>query len=170
MQNIIKDGQLVDDNWQLLRPDENGVLPAVADELDVIVPLASWLAAREAWLARSGQTAVWLSPSDDLTLLRPDLPSLPLIAIDFPSFTDGRGYSLARLLRERYTYAGELRALGDIWQDLVHYLWQVGFNAFEIKHGKNLQDAVKGYDTFSERYQATWRQPLPLFRRRITEK
>jgi uncharacterized protein (DUF934 family) len=66
------------------------------------------------------------------------LPGLPLVAVDFPAFTDGRGYSLGRLLRERYSYAGELRALGDVWVDLLHYLWQVGFNAFEIKDGKDL--------------------------------
>ncbi|XLM20135.1 DUF934 domain-containing protein, partial [Chromobacterium piscinae] len=76
-------------------------------------------------------------------------------------------YSLARLLRERYDFAGELRAVGDVWADLIHPLWQVGFDAFLIKDGKALNDG-DCYNTFSESYQVTYRQPQPLFRRRVT--
>jgi len=168
MQSIIKDGQIIQDSWQVLRADSEGQYPAVAADVDVIIPLSLWLSDKAAWQARAGKTAVWLAPDADLQLVVGDLPSLPLLAVDFPAFTDGRGYSLARLLRERYSYAGELRALGDVWGDLLHYLWQVGFNAFEIKGGKGVETALSGYDTFTERYQSTHREPLPLFRRRVT--
>ena len=168
MQSIIKDGQIVQDGWQILRADAEGQYPAVAPDVDVIVPLSQWLADKAGWLARPGKTAVWLAPADDPQRLAADLAALPLVAVDFPAFTDGRGYSLGRLLRERYSYAGELRALGDVWVDLLHYLWQVGFNAFEIKDGKAIDTALSGYDTFTERYQSTHREPVPLFRRRVT--
>jgi len=168
MRSIIKDGQITQDSWQVLRADEQGQYPQVAADVDVIVPLALWLADKSAWQGRVGKTAVWLAPDADPGLLAADLPDLPLVAVDFPAFTDGRGYSLGRLLRERYSYAGELRALGDVWVDLLHYLWQVGFNAFEIKDGKDTDGALAGYDTFTERYQSTHREPVPLFRRRVT--
>lgn len=168
MRSIIKDGQISQDRWQVLRADAEGQYPAVAADVDVIIPLGVWLADKSVWQTRAGQTAVWLSPDEDPQLLAADLNSLPLVAVDFPAFTDGRGYSLGRLLRERYNYAGELRALGDVWVDLLHYLWQVGFNAFEIKDGKDLGGALSGYDTFTERYQSTHREPVPLFRRRVT--
>ncbi|EEG09301.1 DUF934 domain-containing protein [Pseudogulbenkiania ferrooxidans] len=168
MRSIIKDGQVVTDSWAVLRPDENGKLPEVAPERDVIVPFSAWKAEPSAWQNRAGQVAVWLAPDDEPGELAGHLTSFPLLAVDFPAFTDGRGYSIGRLLRERYHYRGELRALGDVWQDLVHYLWQVGFNSFEIKEGKALEDALKGFGTFSERYHSTWREPEPLFRRRNT--
>lgn len=168
MRSIIKQGQVVADSWSVLRPDEEGVWPAVADDVDVIVPLPMWLSDKAAWQTRAGQTGVWLAPDDDPAELAGQLTGLPLIAVDFPAFTDGRGYSIGRLLRERYGYQGELRALGDVWSDLLHYLWQVGFDAFEIKDGKGIDSALDGYHTFTERYQATHREPVPLFRRRVT--
>ncbi|AXE28955.1 hypothetical protein DK842_02940 [Chromobacterium phragmitis] len=169
MPQFIKDGRLQADSWLLLRPDESGALPlpGVAEGQSVIVPLASWLAGVEGWRMRSGAVGVYLSPDDDPSLLQPYLAELALVAVDFPAFTDGRGYSLARLLRERYDYAGELRAIGDVWADLIRPLWQVGFDAFLIKDGKVLDD-VDYYNTFSDSYQVNYRQPLPLFRRRVT--
>lgn len=165
MRSIIKDGQVVQDSWVVLRPDEEGVLPAANDGQQVIVPLATWLSAPETW--QQQQAGVWLAPDDDPSLLAPYVATIAVVAVDFPAFTDGRGYSLARLLRERLGFTGELRAIGDVWEDLVHYLWQVGFDAFQIKEGKALDSALKGYNVFTERYQATWRQPVPLFQRRV---
>ena len=166
MRSIIKDGQVVTDSWIVLRPDDAGKLPEVAAERDVIVPFTVWKAAPEVWQGRAGRVAVWLAPDAEPAELAGHLAVFPLLAVDFPAFTDGRGYSIGRLLRERFHYQGELRALGDVWQDLVHPLWQVGFNSFEVKEGKALEDALKGFGTFSERYHSTWREPEPLFRRR----
>lgn len=168
MQNIIKAGRCADDRWMLLRPDADKQLPAVDDAADIIIPLTHWLAAPDAWLGRAGHCAVWLAPDDEPADLQPWLDRLTLIAVDFPAFTDGRGYSLGRLLRERHSYAGELRAIGDIWHDHLRALWLVGFDAFEIKPGKPLDACITALECFSEQYQASYRQPEPLFRRRIT--
>jgi len=167
MQNIIKDGLAIEDSWVLLRADAEGRLPAVDNHQDVIVPLRNWLGTPEAWTERKGRTAVWLSPDDEPRELEPVVRLLPLIAVDFPAFTDGRGYSLGRLLRERYNYDKELRALGDVWQDHLQALWQVGFDSFEIKQGKSLEACRDALKAFSDHYQCNYRQPLPWFRRSI---
>jgi uncharacterized protein (DUF934 family) len=166
MPQLIKDGAIVDDRWTLLR--EATSLADVPDGEPAIVPLALWLAQRDALRAR-GEIGVWLRPSDEPDPLAADCAALPLIAIDFPQFTDGRGYSIARLLRERHGFEGELRAIGDVLRDQLYYLRQCGFNAFAVRADRNLEDALKSLGDFSENYQATWARPVPLFRRRATE-
>ncbi|GGY21415.1 DUF934 domain-containing protein [Paludibacterium paludis] len=159
MARIIKDGMLIEDDWVIVRPDEEGGL-RIPDHGRAVMPLAG--------LERGARVpAVWLSPSDDPADYGGDWNAFSLVAVDFPAFTDGRGYSVGRLLRERYKYAGELRAIGDVWKDQLEFLWQVGFNAFEIKHGKPVEEALEALESFSGHYQSTWRQPEPLFRRGI---
>jgi uncharacterized protein (DUF934 family) len=166
MPQLIKDGAIVDDRWTLLR--EAVAVADVPRANAAIVPLALWLPARETLRARA-DIGVWLKPSDDPEALAADCPALPLIAVDFPQFTDGRGYSIARLLRERYAFRGELRAIGDVLRDQLYYLRQCGFNAFAVPADRNLEDALKGLSDFNDSYQATWARPVPLFRRRATE-
>jgi len=86
--------------------------------------------------------------------------------VHFPKFTDGRGYSTARLLRERHGYDGELRAFGDIGRDQIFFLNRVGFDSFVIGEGRSAEDALTGFDDFPETYQAGTDLPIPLFRRR----
>jgi uncharacterized protein (DUF934 family) len=163
MPQLIKDGAIVDDRWTLLREVvAPGGVPAGA----VIVPLALWRAEREALLAR-GDIGVWLKPDDDPDALAADIGVLSLIAVDFPKFSDGRGYSSARLLREKHGFGGELRAIGDVLRDQLYYLRQCGFNAFAVRADRNLEDALRGLRDFSANYQATAAAPTPLFRRRI---
>ncbi|WP_461310275.1 DUF934 domain-containing protein [Azonexus hydrophilus] len=93
-------------------------------------------------------------------------PHLALIAINFPKFVDGRGYSSAALLRQRYGYRGELRAVGDVLHDQLFYLRRVGFDSYALKDGKSTAYAIAhGFTTFTEPYQASTDQPLPHFRR-----
>ena len=92
---------------------------------------------------------------------------LALIAVDFPKFSDGRGYSIARLLRERYGFEGELRAIGDVLRDQLYYLRQCGFNAFAVRADRDVEAALRGLADFSDGYQASVATPLPLFRRRL---
>jgi len=163
MPRLIKDNAIVEDRWTLLR---EAASPAdVPDEAAAIVPLALWRAERDALRAR-GEIGVWLKPDDDPELLAADVGALPLIAVDFPQFTDGRGYSTARLLREKHGFAGELRAIGDVLRDQLYYLRQCGFNAFAVRSDRNLEEALKGLRDFSDNYQATAARPVPLFRRR----
>jgi uncharacterized protein (DUF934 family) len=85
--------------------------------------------------------------------------------VDFPKFTDGRGYSIAYNLRARLGYTGELRAIGDVLRDQLFYMQRVGFDAFAVRADKNIHDAVKGLTDFSEKYQTSWDEKNPLFRR-----
>lgn len=162
MPRLIKSRSLADDRYMLLR--DAAALSDVPDGLPVIVPLALWLERRGALIAR-GEAGVWLAPADHPGALAEDVARLPVIAIDFPQFTDGRGYSHARLLRDRYHYDGELRAIGDIGRDQLYYLAQCGFDAFLIPDSRDAQDALNGFADFSDGYQATSAR-TPWFRRR----
>jgi uncharacterized protein (DUF934 family) len=107
-----------------------------------------------------------LEPTDDPALIAGAVGVAGVIAIRFPKFGDGRGYSIARLLRERHGYEGELRAVGEVARDHLHAMEQCGFDAFELREGEDPLEAMKAFGDFTEQYQATTAQPLPLFRRR----
>jgi uncharacterized protein (DUF934 family) len=92
--------------------------------------------------------------------------ALPLVAVDFPHFADGRGYSTARLLRERYGYVNELRAIGDVLRDQLFALAEVGFDAFLLREGTDGSVALAGFDDFGGVYAPTAARPQPWFRRR----
>ena len=158
MPQLIKSGAVSEDRWTLLR-EPGAALPSSP----VIVPLATWLASR-AEIASRADVGVWLAPTDDPALLAADVAVLPVIAVDFPRFADGRGYSIARLLRDRYAYKGELRAVGDIARDQLYFLNEVGFDAYVLRDGKDAQDALASLHDFTDGYQATARR-TPWFRR-----
>jgi len=163
MPRLISRGAVIEDRWTLL-PDAYALasLPARAP---VIVPLALWLAERAALRAR-GEVGVLLAPEDDPADLAADIATLPLIAVNFPQFTDGRGYSTARLLRERHRYAGELRAVGEVLHDQLHALAECGFDSFAVPDHRDAAAAVAGLADFDSVYAPTARMPLPWFRRR----
>ncbi|MGH8619532.1 MAG: DUF934 domain-containing protein [Burkholderiales bacterium] len=161
MDNVIRDHRAAADNWRLLEAGE-AVPPGEA----VIVPLATWQSQRDALKARTGRLGVWLEGEADPTAIAGDLSHFALIAIHFPKFTDGRGYSAARLLRERHGYAGELRAIGDVLRDELPELARCGFDSFALRAGENVEAALKSFEDLPEIYAASTHQPLPLFRRR----
>ncbi|MBB5018826.1 uncharacterized protein (DUF934 family) [Chitinivorax tropicus] len=167
MPKLIKQRQIIDDHFVVLRKADDGSLPALPSQGDVIVPLASWRSERDQLLAREGAIGVWLAPDEEPADIADDLAHFAVIAIDFPAFTDGRGFSTARLLRERYGYQGELRAIGDVFKDTLFYLARCGFNAFAVRPDKNIDDALLALDDFSDSYQTGVDQPVPLFRRRV---
>src|SRR5450755_879729 len=159
---LIKDRAIVDDRWTLLR--DAASLADVPINTAVIVPLALWQSEHDS-LAGRNAVGVWLKPGDDPESLAGDVARLPLIAIDFPKFVDGRGYSSARLLRDKHRFGGELRAIGDVLRDQLYYMRQCGFDAFAVRADR-IADAVGGLDDFSDNYQSTVERPIPLFRRR----
>ncbi len=163
MPRWIRGGAVVADRWALL-PDAYGLadLPARGP---VIVPLALWRAERGALIAR-GDVGVLLAPEDDPADLGGDVASLPVIAVEFPQFTDGRGYSTARLLRERHRYAGELRAVGDVLRDQLFLMAECGFDAFALREDRDADAALAGLRDFVSVYAPTAREPQPHFRRR----
>jgi uncharacterized protein (DUF934 family) len=159
---IIKFRQVVADNWQLLKPADAVAVPAAGD---VIVALDVWRKQRDALLTRAGRLGVWLDSHEDPAHIADDLRHLALVAVNFPQFTDGRGYSIARVLRERHGWRGELRAIGDVLRDQLFYLSRCGFDAFDLRPDQDAHAALAAFDDFSEAYQASVER-LPLFRRR----
>lgn len=107
-----------------------------------------------------------LEPADDPAKVADRLAGAARVEVNFPRFTDGRGYSIARLLRERHGYTGELRAVGDVQRDQLFYLSRCGFDAFLLREGEDAEGALAALRDFSEAYQASVERPQPLFRRR----
>ncbi len=158
---LIRHGRLEVDTWQRFEPTEGQPLPPEAG--DWLVPLSVWQAASAQLRERARPVGVLLGPADDPAALaeggRIDSRGLALIAIDFPAYTDGRGYSIAYLLRTRYGWTGELRAVGDVMIDTVYYQARSGFDSFAVKPGHDPQAALQALATFSAAYQKSY--PLP---------
>jgi uncharacterized protein (DUF934 family) len=166
MPKIIKHSSIIDDNWTLVRLADGETANTVQLPAgDIIVPLDVWQARKAELMARP-QRGVWLAPDELAQDIATDLANLQVVAIDFPQFADGRGYSTAALLRGRFGWRGELRAIGEVLKDQLFYLSRVGFDAYAVREGKDLEDALKALNDFSETYQAAVDEPLPLFRRR----
>ncbi|WP_186222733.1 DUF934 domain-containing protein [Burkholderia gladioli] len=170
MASIIKNRAVIDDAWHVVRAAEDGALPAV-DALPagkLLVPLAYWQPEREALVAARGkdELGVWLAPDSEPAELVADFDKLTVIAVDFPRFGDGRGYSTAHLLRNRHGWTGELRAIGDVLRDQLNYMSRCGFDAFAVRADRDPHDALNAFTEFSERYQGAVDDAVPLFRRR----
>ena len=112
----------------------------------------------------SKERVLRLEPADDPATVA--LEGVTRVEVNFPKFGDGRGFSIARLLRERYGYRGELRAVGHITRDLLFFLESCGFDAFELREGEDPRAALASFEDFGESYQASPARPVPLFRRR----
>ena len=138
---------------------------AVPAEGNVLVSVERWISDNEALRTRGGKVGILVQPDDDVLPLHGKLDGVGLVAVAFPKFTDGRGYSSARLLRDRLGYVGELRAVGDVLPDQVFYMRRVGFNAFDLADGKSPDTALQQLEEFSVTYQAAADTDKPLFRR-----
>lgn len=158
---LIKDDQLIEaDAWIFL---DKEAIDYPSSGL-IVLPLSLWVEQREQLLAR-GDCAVWLDSEQEPEPLAADLEQLPMIAINFPVFSDGRAYSYARRLRQ-LGYQGEVRAIGDVLPDQLHYMSRCGFNAFELRGDKKAETAFLQKSSISVAYQAAQDQPKPLFARR----
>ncbi|MBW8900057.1 MAG: DUF934 domain-containing protein [Massilia sp.] len=165
---IIKQREVVDDDWSVLKLVEDGTPETVEVPAGkIIVPVKVWLAQREQLLARAarGELGVWFASDELAQTVKDDLGQFAVVAVDFPKFSDGRGYSIAYNLRKRLGYQGELRAIGDVLRDQLFQMYRCGFNAYATRQDRNIHDALKGLMVFSETYQASVDNPLPLFRR-----
>jgi uncharacterized protein (DUF934 family) len=163
---IIKNTSVISDPWQRLEAGGDGSLPPLPPTGDIIVPLALWRQRRDELVARPGRLGVWLDSHEDPAAIAEDLRLLGVVAVRIPKITDGRGYSIAYLLRQRYGWRGELRAFGDVWRDQLFFLASCGFDAFALREGEDPREALAAFGDFSETYQGSVRQPQPLFRRR----
>lgn len=150
------------DPWQAV----DSAAASLPDEADALIALDVWRADPAAWAARRGRLGLRLAPTDDPAAIAADLDRFALIAVAFPVFTDGRGYSIARLLRERYGWRGELRAVGDVRRDQLFLYARCGFDSFALRDDQDVAAALAAFGDFSVRYQAAADEPQPLFRRR----
>jgi len=119
------------------RIDDGAPLPA---DGAVLVSLARFEAERDALLARDAPLGVWLASNQQPGGLAKDLARIALVALDFPVFSDGRGFSSARLLRERLGFKGEIRAIGDVLCEQVPFMLRSGIDRFEMKSPKALEE------------------------------
>ncbi len=160
---IIKNREIVEDTWS--RVSEEATVDTLP-EGNVIVPLSLWKSEKAHLLARQGKLGIQLESDIDLNEIREDLPHFDVVALNFPAFKDGRHYSNARLLRQRYNYRGEIRAVGDVLRDQLFFMERVGFDAFELRADRDMDDALNAFSEFTVRYQAATDEPRPLFKRR----
>lgn len=153
---VIKDRKIVEDAWRLVKDDE-------AAGPHAIVSLARWNAEKAALKATPpvGVALKSAESPDDIA----DLADVALVAIEFPAFTDGRGYTSARLLKSRLGYKGEIRAVGDVQRDEMFLMHRCGIDSFLLKPGKDIEKALSAFDDFSVAYQAAADDERPLFRR-----
>ena len=162
---IIRDREVIADDWQLLPAIADGAAASLPDG-KLIVPLNVWLAQTDALTERKLPIGIWLDSHQDAADIANAVKNFAVIAVNFPKFADGRGYSIATLLRSRYGYKGELRAIGDVLRDQIFYMHRVGFNAFAVRADKDIQDALKALKDFTVTYQGSVAEPRPLFKRR----
>jgi len=146
---IIKDKQIIEDSWTHV---------ADSDEItsgDITVSLSRWKKEKAELNNHQGNIGIRISPADTVEDIATDLKNMKLVAVEFPAFTDGRAFSHARLLRSRYGYEGEIRAIGNYMPDQVFYLTRVGVNAFQLETPKELQLALSTMNDFTVKYQAS---------------
>lgn len=149
MKQIIKDGQIVEDSWQSWDESDASRNDFPAHEAGRIQPLQTFIENADRWPAHGGRIGVLIGADDAPEQVLPYLDQLALIAIHFPIFADGRGYSIGRLLRTRYGFAGELRAVGDILRDQLYFLNHCGFNAFELRQDQDLGEALAAFRDYA---------------------
>jgi len=127
---IWRDGGFHTDEWIRYTPDS----AILAGDYPLLVPLGIFIAEPERFLAHEGPLGVEIAAGESAAPLQPHLDRLALLALAFPKFSDGRSYSTARLLRERMSFRGELRALGDVLADQIPLMRRCGIQSFEVHH------------------------------------
>ena len=172
MRKILRPPELVEDPWRYAGEEAEGPPPGPAGPVQspgarvpaaasatgahasgVIVPLAAFLADPTAWTGRP--VGVRAAPADKVEDLAPHLPRLGVVAIEFPGPGEGRGYTFARLLRQRYGYRGEVRAVGPaVKQDLLFLMARCGCDSFELAPGQDAAQALQALSRFTLAYQA----------------
>jgi uncharacterized protein (DUF934 family) len=166
MPTLIKDGIISENNWHFVPRDTD--LAGVIDHSgnNSLVHIALWQEQKSDLLASNKKIGVWLDSDDDAYELAGDVDDLPLIAVNFPVFRDGRSFSNAAILRLRLSFKGELRAIGDVLRDQMFYMKKCGINSFELSDTVDVEEALAAFTDFADNYQSTVEDPAPLFRRR----
>lgn len=158
MPKLIKNGEIIDNPFTWLQDSEQTVTP------EHIVPVQKWLEEKDSIGDVAG---IWLEAGEGIEYLEGiDLSQFKVIGINFPVFADGRGFSYARLIKERLNYQGEIRALGNFIPDQLGYLIRVGFTSFDFSESVDLEKALALHSPFTVAYQGDVHDPRPIFLRR----
>lgn len=162
MQKLLSHARGESGNWKRLdggterwlAVGEDGFVPDFPKDANLIVPVAVLKRRSDELLSREGSTGVLLETQDDPWSIAAHLDFLSLIVVRFAKFSDGRGYSIARLLRERYDYRGELRAVGDVLRDQLLFLKRCGFDSFELREDQDAAEAIGAFEELPVTYHA----------------
>ena len=165
MSKIIKNREIIEDQWISINNPEQD-LPSTDANANIIVELAFWLENKASLIARTGKVGVLLQGSDEPELFHQELNNIDLIAINFSKFGDGRGYSIARLLCERYGYQQEIRAVGDVLRDQLRFMERCGFNAYALRADRSMEEALTSFGAISVDYQSDVLEKKPIYNRR----
>ncbi|MEA3197640.1 MAG: hypothetical protein QOF32_1692 [Gammaproteobacteria bacterium] len=152
---LLRDGHIVDDDWSYLAQAEGNTATAL------ILTFDQWQEDRDQWIAQERRLGVILLPAHPVEALAPHIARLALIGADFSGPSEGRGYTQARVLRERWNFSGELRATGYVRRDQLFFMARCGFNSFELPDA-DIEDAHRALSTFTRAYQPTNDAGLPL--------
>lgn len=156
---LIIDRQPAADRWIRVENEEG-----LNQSGDLLVDFALWTEHADALKARDGGLGVVIDGDTELDQLVPDLDRLALVAVAFPSFADGRGFSQARILRQHYGYSGEIRAVGDVTWDRLRYMARCGINAYEVPAERYSDDMLSAFDEITVCYQGAEDDPRPIYR------
>lgn len=160
---IIKDLTILNNDLDLIVDKQQ--LPTVFTAPKALISLAVWQEYKDELLTLSNLSLI-LNSDELVEDIEQDLSHFQLIALNFSTFNDGRHFSNARLLRERFKYTGEIRALGDVTPDLIPYMLRCGINSFQLKEDTDQKLALEKAKEHCINYQATFDEGLPLHRRR----
>lgn len=159
MRRVLRRREIVEDAWREWSADA----PVASGRADIIVPWSELSARAAEWSARTAPRAVRIAPADKIEELEPYLPALALVAVEFPSAGEGRGYTQGRLLRTRLGFKGELRAVGaGVKRDLIVPLARCGFDTFDVAPGESLEQCLEALHRYTVAYQADPQNSLSL--------
>jgi uncharacterized protein (DUF934 family) len=163
---LIVDRQLVVDNpWHHITTEED-----IPEFGSITVDLTRWLTEKGQLIVRQAPVGVRLAASDDIAVLKDDLDDIPMVVLDMENYVDGRSYTHAYWLRERYAYGGEIRVIGEVYRDQLNFLERAGVSQFELAADQDPQDALNGFDEFSVLYQPSADEGRNIFsRRRVSD-
>jgi uncharacterized protein (DUF934 family) len=160
---ILRGGELIEDNWTVI---EDGRTAIDSGGGKVIVTLARWRAERDALLAAHSAVGVLVPNTADIEAIHQEISDRPLIVLQFPTFADGRALSQAVVLRKRLGFRAELRAIGDVIQDLVFWLGRCGFDSIVPRKDQNLEGCRAALRELTVTYQAAADEHTPVWVRR----
>jgi len=160
MPTIIKDQVITDSPFTTL-----SAAAANTETANCLLPMAYYVAHQDT-LQNRQDIGIWVAAGEAVEDIAAYVHQLAVIALDFPHFGDGRGYSSASILRRQLGYQGEIRAIGDVRRDQLEQMQRCGINAYELAEGQDIQSSAAGLAGFSFNYQASIDRPAPLFRQR----